>query len=815
MPVIDTIIAQRYHILRQIGNGAIGTVYYAKREDGIDEELAIKLVPKNELRDSWQKEITKLLKLGNGRNDFHIATYRDHGFTTIDDNTYLWIATSWINGKTVKSLIEKNEITIPILLSIIKSALTVLHGCKKVNIQHGDLHAGNIIVEPPSSLSIEQKHTAYLIDFGYLTASMGKPMMDDYVGLSRIIQDALKVINFHDLCGEEKKYYTVLKRQFNKYLLETNPTAGHFVRNPLELLQQLDILKNQLGRENNLQKQKNISDCLAAELMGEQYDEWKELFVPDFLASSLILAKNPSVITGLRGCGKTTIFRRLSALFNCHLGPIQLEGADKFWGCYQNARNLAEAFPWLPPDKMIEAKNQIIRYFHIGWCLDIIAWLEAENIKNNRKINFGWLYDFFSHKLNKGIVFSSSDSVFELKSQLISMQTQSRLTDYYRPDENIPLSEISFLDDFVKTIKQNCSWIQDKPFFFFFDDYSTPLITDTFQKILNAIIFRRSPDVIFKVATESVESFVSVGLNEKKLEENDDYVLIDFGSIHLLNDDEGNSKIISAILDKRIQRDSRFQNKEINLQDLLGKSPSFVELAKSLRDDSDKRTYYYGYNFLCAMWSCDIREIIRLFASMIDLTDPKEISSSSPNIPTKIQDKAMREAGGKYITLLGAATHPSLNIYQLDAQSEPYKSYGNHLKLIAESFHRLASEEMKKNIKNENNHVPKQVRRIEITESCSDLPPDAVAFYKGIIRYGLFIRDTRGKSVRGGIVPRLYLRGLLIPYFRLSFSKKDSIFMNKSEFIDFLCNPKTFQKTDQVESNNNQIQPELDFQSEN
>ena len=204
MPVIDTIIAQRYHILRQIGNGAIGTVYYAKREDGIDEELAIKLVPKNELRDSWQKEITKLLKLGNGRNDFHIATYRDHGFTTIDDNTYLWIATSWINGKTVKLLIEKNEITIPILLSIIKSALTVLHGCKKVNIQHGDLHAGNIIVEPPSSLSIEQKHTAYLIDFGYLTASMGKPMMDDYVGLSRIIQDALKVINFHDLCGEEK-----------------------------------------------------------------------------------------------------------------------------------------------------------------------------------------------------------------------------------------------------------------------------------------------------------------------------------------------------------------------------------------------------------------------------------------------------------------------------------------------------------------------------------------------------------------------------------------------------------------------------------
>ena len=172
-----------------------------------------------------------------------------------------------------------------------------------------------------------------------------------------------------------------------------------------------------------------------------------------------------------------------------------------------------------------------------------------------------------------------------------------------------------------------------------------------------------------------MESFVPVGLNGKKLEENDDYVLIDFGSIHLLNDDEENSKIISAILNKRILRDSRFQNKKVNLQDLLGKSPSFVELAKSLRDDSEQRTYYYGYNFLCAMWSCDIREIIRLFASMIDLTDLKIISSSSPKIPTNVQDKAMREAGGKYINLLGIATHPSLNTYQLDAQTEPYKSY--------------------------------------------------------------------------------------------------------------------------------------------
>ena len=66
-------------------------------------------------------------------------------------------------------------------------------------------------------------------------------------------------------------------------------------------------------------------------------------------------------------------------------------------------------------------------------------------------------------------------------------------------------------------------------------------------------------------------------------------------------------------------------------------------------------------------------------------------------------------------------------------------------------------------------------------------------FYKGMIRYGLFIRDVRGKSVRGKIAPRLVLRSLLIPYFTLSFSKRDSISMGKDDFIRFISCPDSFQ----------------------
>ena len=74
-------------------------------------------------------------------------------------------------------------------------------------------------------------------------------------------------------------------------------------------------------------------------------------------------------------------------------------------------------------------------------------------------------------------------------------------------------------------------------------------------------------------------------------------------------------------------------------------------------------------------------------------------------------------------------------------------------------------------------------------KNCAD---QLYEYYKGLIRYGVFIRDYRGKSVRGQAVPRLYLRGLLIPYFTLSFSKRDSISLNWEEFCKLLENPLDF-----------------------
>ena len=67
--------------------------------------------------------------------------------------------------------------------------------------------------------------------------------------------------------------------------------------------------------------------------------------------------------------------------------------------------------------------------------------------------------------------------------------------------------------------------------------------------------------------------------------------------------------------------------------------------------------------------------------------------------------------------------------------------------------------------------------------------------------YSVFIEDFRGKSRRGNIVPRLYLRRFLIPHFSLTFSTRDSIELEATQFEEFILSPKDFEKKLRLKGN--------------
>ena len=795
---IGKLIDGRYTIIKCINSGNVGSVYYAK-DASINDEKAVKFI-KKEKADAianWKDEITKVTQLSRVPG---VVNFHKYGMVEIEQEEYVYIIWDYIPGKSLRQLIDGKELTMQLLISVIERSLSVFHACSELNIQHADFHSGNILVQNTDPLSfVPETREIWITDFGYGTFSNEIPPMDDYKGLARIIQQSLASMNIHLLEKEDRIKYTALKDEFPKYLLEENSVEENYARNPRALYEKLQELF--AFEPSSSDHERNVGDYLAAELIGDRYDEWDALFVPKFLATDELLDRNICVLTGLRGCGKTMMFRRLSYDFQKKLGKSGIKGEESFVGFYLNARIIAEAFPWLPNNKEILARKQVINFFHLKWIIEILSWLKIEGAKYSQN-SWSWLYNYFSAKYeNRLFTSGSTTSIINSIIDCCSKELQeSKLDDHYDDERKWSFSDYDVLENLFKMIQANCSFAKNKAFFLFLDDYSTPLVTATTQNIINPIIFRRNSVIYFKISTESTESFEKIGLNKKILEDGADYKLIELSILSLMQKDLEVEDIITSIFQKRINRSKYFKEYDLSLNDFLGqKTISNNERAKMIREN-DKQTLYFGVKDFCSIWSSDIRELIKIFANMISKQGENSILEKQaknfaeeylPIISAEVQDNSFREAGGRFIDSLPTAANPS----RKSSLKPTKKTYGEHLYDIVIAFQEIAYHDLKKkNSKNQNNNPLKQARKIELTSANGELSDEARNYYRGLIRYGVFVQDHRAKSVRGTVSTRLYVRSLLIPYCRITFSKRDSITLEWEDFSKLLTEPNEFKK---------------------
>lgn len=791
---IGLLVDERYQIVRKINSGNVGSVYYAENES-IQDIKAIKFIPKEriERNKNWKQEIIKVNQLSHLPG---VVKFHKYDEIIVDGEEYIYIIWDYIPGKSLRQLIETKEITMQLLINVIERALEVFFACGYLEIQHGDFHSGNILIQDVNELSfVPNAREVWVTDFGYGTFSNDIPPMDDYKGLARIIQQALEVIDVHSLEKEDRMKYVALKNEFPKYLLEENEVEEEYARNPRKLHEKM--LQLFVEHPDSSGEEKNVGDYLAAELIGDRYDEWDALFVPKFLAVDELLDRNICVLTGLRGCGKTMMFRRLSFDFQARLGKSGIRGEDGFVGFYLNARTIAEAFPWLPDKKEGDARSQVINFFHLKCIIEVLSWLKLQ-VKTGAQLDWTWLYEYFSNFYDNTLfvaksVEASINSILECCNEELQ---KSKLDDKYG-DFGWHFTDYDCLEQFMGIIQKNCPFAFAKSFYFFLDDYSTPLVTEATQHIINPVVFRRNSLVYFKISTESTESFEKIGLNKKILEDGADYKLIELGMVSLTQKDEDVNDIIGAIFEKRIKRSHAFSGYDLSLHNFLGSSKITNNERARLIRENDKQTLYYGVDDFCSIWSSDIRELIKIFAEMVSKQGEASIESKRQNhfneayqpiIDSKTQDQVLREAGGRFVDALPTAVNPSRR-----QERGKKKTYGEHLFDIVMAIQEMAYFDLQnKDSKNQDKTPPKQARKIELTSANGELSEEARDYYRGLIRYGVFVQDHRAKSVRGTVATRLYIRSLLIPYCRITFSKRDCITLDWDEFEKLLMTPNEF-----------------------
>lgn len=782
-----------YQLTSVVGNGEKGVVFHATAHTPIEDESAIKIIPATLASTGWENEINKVTKLGSTQG---VPRFHRHGEIEKDGIKYLWIRWDYIRGDSLKKFINEKKLTIQIIHDVVNRILRVLHACKAVGIQHGDLHSGNIMIGEPNPLEIDSGDRAiWVIDFGFKTATIVKDsgqILDDYIGLNKIISESVELIDFHTLPGAEKIKYLTLKNYFVRYLLESNNIEDSCSRDPRSLLEKLSTLPAEFAESNKVDT-KRISDYLAAELIGERYDEWKSLFVEEFAAVDRLTDSNTVLFTGLRGCGKTMVFKRLSARFQLELGPPAGLGKLNFQGFYVNARNLTEAFPWLPNECKHGAKNQIIHFMHILFIAEVVRWLIALYRRDSASVLVAKVVSIFEDLFPGKILFTGGESshLSHILAFLRKEERGSKLNGRYDEGRCYECCGYNFLDEFFSDLSKALVPSTNRHFFMLLDDYSMPMVSAVMQEILNPVIFRRSANVVYKVSTENIDTFLSIGMNGKQLEEDHDYNLVDVSGEVILRDAKENLAFLDKVFKPRIDRHEALSGRSLTLEKVMGKTQdNFNDMARRLIDEKNSDCFS-GVDVFCSIWSGNLREMISVFANMVERSSKTNLQSNgSPLIPVDVQNTALKEEGGRFVQSLRSAIYPFIGKYETPF----FSSFGEHLHRFCLSLQEISRHELtKKTVKNQNHTNPKQARRIEIYNP-TELPEHINSIYKGLIRYGILIRDNRGKSVRDKVSPRHYFRGIVIPFFCISPSKHDSISVTWDQFCEWLNNPDDFTK---------------------
>jgi hypothetical protein len=839
----------KYILADFIGAGKIGYVYRAQHQEFPESVRAVKLIF-DTLKPGWETELKKVMKLELVDGVVHFHDFGAASFTH-DRITRLAQYTVWDYippGRNLNQYLKQTKV-IPtsFLLAVVERVLHVLHACDKHGIRHhGDLHSGNILIGDPSPArlddALQPRAPIYVSDFGYGATGAVQTPKDDYEGLAHVINQMLHQIDYKTSSSTDRQILASTRGAFTKFLREP---AGAERRTPFDLLQTLLGLKRsaQAGSHRSLPNDlnldlphqidsPNVGYFQVTEMIGDRWEWWNRLFVPTVPARSKILALDiPTVVTGPRGCGKTMLFRRLSERLAVECGNVvNLPVAQEFVAFYVNANDFADAFANFPDQPSEGDVARLTCYGNLCILADLLAVQSAHTAKSK-----GCCTEMLLEQVRKWLVpDNESTPLVSGEDKLERYRTTLEQVKWRFPgrgdSELFPgfaeMAQHRWLPRFLHEARAYCPWIAGRSILLFIDDYSTPRVTQSMQRVLNRLFLQRSPYFLAKLATEASTTFVSEDSSGKNLEDGDDYQLVDMGEESLFLPEVERRGFLSDVFSRRLQLDRRVPKCDFSLLSLLGRTGhSKTEFARRLREmipqqaavpsgsqrrgRSRARVLYCGEEVFTNLWSGDTRTMIQLITDVVD--QASEAQQRLPNtnqislpVNPALQDRVFRNRGGLWLsshTRNEPTSRDRVNggleaIRQVEPNYQLSGEYGDHLKAVVEAFVAAARKLLlgptyrilggKKP-----REVPRMAFRLEIVD---EFRIDGLAreIYRDLVRYGLFIRDSRGKSVRGAFVPRLFLRRLLLPYGALALSKRDSVPLSCADFCQLLLKPDDF-----------------------
>jgi Protein tyrosine and serine/threonine kinase len=456
------------------------------------------------------------------------------------------LISEFVEGPCLRKFIKNcaEQITVAFIIHWLETMLNLFNEMSQRDVKHGDLHVGNILVEDRSSYDLLGPQFVFRVtDFGVAEATSDLRFKDDYLQLADVCKQLLQVViaSYSTTCSPKEKFsIDVLRHHFvGRHLVETDQTRDPLARHPAGLLQRLQQLDAEF--ERTATQEANLLtpfDFLSCEQIGEASGLLHALYSDRFLGLADVESRNNVVVTGPRGCGKSTVFRSLSLDQRLRVGDAYPQ-TTHYLGVYYRCDDLYFAFPRYVVPQRIDALDIPIHFITatlLGKLLDSLeSWarqhfVEEFNVAESRIGQALWSVLGIRPPQVPG-----QDKFKTIVAQLNKERVKAAERQRFANDPNRVVGRCFGPEVLQKAcqVLGAFSFVRDRPIYFFIDDYSAPKVTKELQTSLNRVLMQRTSFCFFKLSTESPVSFAKSDIDEKIYVENREFVLQNLGLVYL------------------------------------------------------------------------------------------------------------------------------------------------------------------------------------------------------------------------------------------------------------------------------------------